>query len=305
MLHASACVRLLAVVLVFAGCDRTTTADASDRAERRAVEVAQQYGVAALPAEGIDIETRFSKVHLQDVGLQRSMFFVRDDGSFALQSRLNFARPDLLVLPYSRVMFASYLFVPAPSRVLMVGIGGGSMVRYLERRDPELRIDAVDIDPEIVSIADRYFGTRSSDRVRLLVADGFEVVRNSADLYDVIYMDAFLRPSDETDRSGNPLRMKEGPFYAALRSRLSPEGVVAFNLNPQPERERDLDELRRFFPQLYVFHLEGESNWVAVATQESRRRTVPELETLAASLAPRFDGDVSCSEMIKLLQPPE
>ena len=68
----------------------------------------------------------------------------------------------------------------------------------------------MDIDPEMVAIADRYFATRSTDRIRILATDGYEFIRStdgSAPTYDVIYMDAFLRPSEETDRSGNPLRM--------------------------------------------------------------------------------------------------
>jgi spermidine synthase len=297
---------LLAPLLVGCGRDRAVDLPAAvtERATERAVEIARRYGVEPLPLEGIDLDTPFSKVRLQDAGLQRSLFFVRDDGTPMLQTRVNLALPHQLLVPYTQLMFVSYFFQPEPARVLIVGLGGGAMVRYLERRDPRLEILAVDIDPEIVSIADRYFGTRPSERVRLLVADGYEVIRNGADTYDVIYMDAFLRPSDETDQSGNPLRLKETSFYAALRARLSPGGVVVFNLNPQPERDSDVAELRQAFQQLYVFHSGGDLNWVAVATQEATPRSAVELAELAPSLGPRFEGDLSFSELIEMLQPP-
>jgi hypothetical protein len=97
--------------------------------------------------------------------------------------------------------------------------------------------------------------------------------------------------------------LKQAPFYAAMRARLAPGGVAVFNLNPQPQRERDLDELRRSFPQVYLFHVVGELNWVAVATLETARRTPEELAAAAAALPPRFDGDLDYRAMIAELQP--
>lgn len=285
------------------------------RARERAAEIATRFEVAMVPPGGLDVVTPFSRVRLHDLGLQRSLLFVHDDGTAMLQSRIDLTRPHRLVVPYTRTMFASYLFHPEPSRVLIVGLGGGAMVRFLEHHDPDLHVDAVDIDPEIVAIAQRYFGVRPSERVRLLVADGYQVVRGTAVAdqageasvepvaYDVIYMDAFLRPSDETDRSGNPLRLKDAPFYAAMRQRLTPDGVAVFNLNPQPQRESDVLELRRAFPQLYLFHDGEDLNWVAVATEDPRRRTVDELRALAAELDPRFEGDLSLSDLVPLLEP--
>jgi spermidine synthase len=303
--------RLLAAVSVLAisvaGCDTERaglTPEAAERAAERSVEIARRYGVEALPLDGLELTTPFSRIRLRDAALLRSMFFVRDDGTPMLQTRLNLAVPHLLTVPYTRTMFASYLFQAAPTSVLIVGLGGGAMVRYLENRDPELEIDAVDIDPEVVRIADRYFGTRSSAHVRIEVADGYQVIRSGTGPYDVIYMDAFLRPSDETDSSGNPLRLKETPFYQALRSRLSPTGVAVFNLNPQPDRESDIVELRGAFPQLYVFHCDGDLNWVAVATLETSRRTAFELAQTASTMRPAFDGDLDFAGMVNHLQEP-
>jgi spermidine synthase len=233
----------------------------------------------------------------------RAMYFVRDGGDLMLQTRVNLARPDLLLVGYTRGLFASYLFTPAPSRVLIVGLGGGAMVRFLEEHEPVLAIDAVDIDPVVVDIAQRYFGTRQSERVRLLAADGYDFIRESPDLYDVIYMDVFLRPSDETDAAGAPLRIKDAPFYVAMRERLTPNGVVAFNLLPHPRREADVEELRQVFPQVYVFHVESELNWVAVATRDAARLEAADLLERAGTLDRRFGGSLSFAEMVELMVP--
>jgi spermidine synthase len=303
---------LAALVAVGSGaCDRGAASQpaegAAERAEQSAAEIAQRYAVEVVPPAGLDLVTEYSTLRIQDLGLQRALWFVRDDGTLALQTRLNLARPDLLMVPYTRTMFASYLFHPRPSRVLIVGVGGGAMIRFLERREPELLIDAVDIDPEVVAIADRYFATRPTQRIRILAADGYHFIRSTdgaaAPTYDVIYLDAFLRPSEETDRAGSPLRLKQAPFYSALRQRLSPTGVAVFNLNPQPERQGDLDELRHAFAQVYVFEVDQDLNWIAVATQDPSRLAEAELRQLAAELEPRFGDGLAFTGMIDRLQP--
>ena len=48
---------------------------------------------------------------------------------------------------------------------------------------------------------------------------------------DVIQLDAFLKPSAETDGTGAPLNLRTRQFYKEVQSKLSPGGLVAFNLN--------------------------------------------------------------------------
>ena len=116
-------------------------------------------------------------------------------------------------------------------------------------------------------------------------------------------MDAFLRPSDETDAAGAPLRLKDTPFYVAMRDRLSPDGVVAFNLAPHPWRDDEVEELRGTFAQVYVFEVEGELNWVAIATPDPVRIGLDELRERAAALDQRFGGVLSFTEMVDFHEP--
>ena len=273
------------------------------RDEDHATRTAERYGVERIPPGGVEIVTDYSRVVLRDFGPRRAMHFVRDDGSLILQTRVDLERPGALLVGYTRGLFVSYLFVPEPSSALIVGLGGGAMVRFLQERDPALRVDAIDIDPVVVDIAQRYFGTRPSETVRLITADGYDFIRQTENFYDVIYMDVFLRPSDETDEAGASLRIKDVPFYAAMRERLTPDGVVAFNLLPHAERDADIDELRQTFPQVYVFGIEGELNWVAIATRDPRRLELSELREHASVLGGRFEGALSFSGMIDLLDP--
>jgi spermidine synthase len=277
--------------------------DLARRAEKHADETAQRYTVERIPPEGLELASSYSRIVIRDIGPLRAMYFEHDDGSLVLQTRVNLAEPDRLVVAYQQGLFASYLFMPEPARALIVGLGGGGMVRFFQRRDAAVEIDAIDIDPVVVEVAQRYFGTVPSETVRLLTADGYRFIRYSPDLYDVIYQDAFLRPSDETDAAGVQLRIKDAPFYAEVRDRMTPQGVVAVNLYPHAKREGDVAELRRAFPQVYIFRVKDEPNLIAIATLDPRRVELAELRQRAAALDARFASSLSFAGMIGLYQP--
>ena len=57
-------------------------------------------------------------------------------GGDAIQSSIRLDRPDELALDYTRAMMAFLLFQPLPREVLMIGLGGGSMARYIHQRMP-------------------------------------------------------------------------------------------------------------------------------------------------------------------------
>ena len=130
----------------------------------------------------------------------QTLVFVRDGGEEVVQSMVNCKKPyDLLLRLLPAAMFASYLFRPRPQRVLIVGLGGGAMVHFLKHYDADVKVDALEIDPVVVQVADRYFDVRSEGNVNVITADGIQYLEHTDKRYDVIYMDAFLKPSDETD----------------------------------------------------------------------------------------------------------
>jgi hypothetical protein len=67
--------------------------------------------------------------------------FVRNNGQEAVQSRISLTAPHTLVSQYARGRFASYLYQSHPRRVLIVGPGGGAMVRFLTYHEPQMYID--------------------------------------------------------------------------------------------------------------------------------------------------------------------
>jgi spermidine synthase len=264
-----------------------------------------QFAPAAAPgmssAGPIELETQseYSHIRIRKRGTVRTLIFVRDSGEEAAETRLDLQAPHHLLATYTQFMFASYLFHDEPERVLMVGLGGGAMVRFLQHHEPDVRIDAVEIDPVIVKLADEFFETRSGEMVNIITADGLEYLQETDRRYDVIYLDAFLKPSAETDSTGVPARLKTLEFYGKLRRKLSPNGLVVFNLNRHRATAQDLRTIRTAFAQVYVFRVPGSSNFVAVGSSAERRKSAASLMARARQLDRRFQANFSFETIAK------
>ena len=250
----------------------------------------------------LDTTSEFSHIRVKRAGSVRALLFVRDNGEEAEESLVNLKKPYELLIPYAKFMFTSYLFRPQQEKVLIVGLGGGAMVHFLEHYDPQLAVDVVEIDPAVVKIADKYFDCRSRGKVTILTADAFQHFETTESRYDVIYMDAFLKPAADTDATGVPLRMKTLKFYKTIQSRLTPEGVVVFNLNRHEATEADIATIRSAFARAYVFRAPG-NNLVVVGTLKNVRETPAALLARARDADSRFKANFSFPELVKHLAP--
>jgi spermidine synthase len=104
-----------------------------------------------------EVQSAFSHIRIRRNGFVRTMIFVRDNGEEAWESQMNLKSPHVLRFTYLQHMFASYLLQPKQSKVLIVGLGGGSMVHFLQKHDPTVAVDAVEIDPVVVQLAEQSF----------------------------------------------------------------------------------------------------------------------------------------------------
>lgn len=242
-------------------------------------------------------ESGFSTIRIRSDGDVRVMTFVRDNGEEVVQTRANLAEPHTLVAPYARAMFASYLYQPEPRRVLIVGLGGGAMVRFLAHHEPNVEIDAVEIDPVVVRLAGEHFGVRSGGNVRIHTADAVAFIESAENQYDLILMDAFLRPSDDTDATGVPTRLKTIEFLGRLKQALAPGGVVAFNVNDHERIADDIATVEAAFGDAAVYTVPSGENKVLIAAEDA----LPQDDDLRARIEPleaRFDGALSFSDLL-------
>lgn len=253
-------------------------------------------GAATAPRENwagvLEYETQsdFSHIRIRRLGNVRSMLFVRDNGEEALESSIDLTQPHVLQFEYLSFMSASLLLRPQQKAVLIVGLGAGGMIHFLRHIAPELRIDAVEIDPVVVELAAKYFGTRPGAGVEIITGDGMTFLSETGNQYDVIYLDAFLKPSADTDSTGAPRNMHTRQFYKAMQSKLKAGGVVAFNFNAHASLAEDVRNVGDAFPQAYVFPLVQFGGAVVLGSIDPRRVDGAELQQRGRELDRRFDA---------------
>ena len=246
-----------------------------------------------------EARSEFSHIRIYDRRDTRFLMFVRDNDQEVTESAIEPADPDRLALHYTRLMFASHLFRPDARRALLIGLGGGSMVRFMRRFFPDMDITAVDIDPVIVDVARRFWAVEAGPNLEVLVEDGFEYIARDGDRFDVIYLDAFLKPSIQTDQEGAPLRMQTLDFLRQLRGRLTEQGVLVININVTDDTPEDLDTLREAFPHVHLF---DRGNLIVVATRSDEDVTRVTMRRNARRLDARADYGFTFSEFLRYHQ---
>jgi spermidine synthase len=164
-------------------------------------------------------------------------------GSTDIQSAMRIDRPYDLELAYSRCVFAPLLFAPVPQRVFIIGLGGGSIPKFIHHQFAETRQTVVEIDPRVVPVARTQFLLPPEDeRLSIWIGDGAEALRHEGQAQDWILLDGF-------DGSAQSDGLTSEDFYAECAARLTPTGVLIANIwSTAKSYEAQLDRLRRVFP---------------------------------------------------------
>jgi len=143
-----------------------------------------------------------------------------------IQGAMRIQRPNALELAYTREMMAGLLLreTPWPREVLLVGLGAGSLAKFIYHKLPETRITVVEIDPQVEIVARLHFKLPDDPlRLRVVIGDGARYMLQDGPVFDYILIDGF-------DKSGRAGVLDTEPFYQACRARLTSEGLLSINL---------------------------------------------------------------------------
>ncbi|AOJ17248.1 spermidine synthase [Burkholderia vietnamiensis] len=173
---------------------------------------------------------------------------------FGTQSFMSLKDPVRLELGYTRVMMGFLLLQPAPARISMLGLGGGSLAKYCYRHLPGSAMEAVEINPQVIALRDVFRIPHDDARFTVVCADGADYVARPDVRADVILHDAFVA-------DGTAGRCTGAEFLDACRARLSETGVLAINfMNDDPALPRHLEQLRAVFDDSYSLVPCGDDN---------------------------------------------
>jgi spermidine synthase len=136
-------------------------------------------------------------------------------------------RSDDRALPvtYTRYMTAALAYPPDLGSILEIGLGGGRTAAYMNLHMPEVPIHSVELDPEVIEMAEQYFGLAPNDSLTIEAVDGRIHLMRSEAMHDVIMVDAYRGPFV-------PFHMLTREFYLTAKRRLAEGGVLAQNIEP-------------------------------------------------------------------------
>ncbi|MBK9967284.1 MAG: fused MFS/spermidine synthase [Holophagales bacterium] len=115
-----------------------------------------------------------------------------------------------------------------PKNVFVIGLGAGMIPRYFSEKAPQIATTSVEIDPEVVRVAEKYFDFRPDANDRVLVGDGRSILVREKGPWDAIFLDAFF--SDSV-----PFHLTTLEFFELCRDRLAPAAIFA----GKPRRPHD------------------------------------------------------------------
>jgi spermidine synthase len=143
----------------------------------------------------------------------------------------------------------------------MVGLGGGSMAKWVYKHLPRTRTVAIEVDLRVVSAAHRMFHLPiGRKRLRVLVDDGAEYVERHPRSADILFLDAFVNHRQAPS-------IRTAAFYQAARAALKRDGVLVINfMSDDPGLRAYLRRLAEAFNgRLACLRAIGEDNIVVFA----------------------------------------
>jgi spermidine synthase len=153
----------------------------------------------------------------------RSLHF----GTSPRQSAIALADPGRLELSYVRAMLSALIFMPEPRKVLLLGLGGGTLASFLLAHFTECTVDAVERRKGVMEIAHVFFSLPRDRRLRIHIAEASEFVsaqsRTLRGAFDLVLVDAY-------DHQGMDGSINVEEFFRDCDRLLTDQGALSINL---------------------------------------------------------------------------
>ncbi|GMR07562.1 MAG: polyamine aminopropyltransferase [Gammaproteobacteria bacterium] len=163
-------------------------------------------------------QSEHGSIEIYDDVINRNLYL----GSNARQSSMLLENSVVLVLDYTQALMSYLLFSKKVSSVLIIGLGGGSLVRFIHFHYPDCHIDVVENRDDVIKVALGYFQLPEADTICIHHIDAKDYLSHNSRQYDAIIVDAF-------DDNGIAPAVISEEFFSLCHERLQPDGVLSMN----------------------------------------------------------------------------
>jgi spermidine synthase len=210
-------------------------------------------------------------------------------GSSTVQSAMRLRDPVELVLSYTRAMMGFLLFVREPARVAMIGLGGGSLAKFVRHHLTDAAVVVVENNAQVVAAARSHFEVPPDDeRFTVVLGQGEQWVAGEDAGCDVLMVDGYNGRQQAAE-------LATEDFYAHARNALLPEGVLVVNLwSSDPSYDTYVQRIERVFESVVVIPATRRGNMAVLAfARKPRELRWPKLKERARQLEKRFGLEFS------------
>ena len=139
---------------------------------------------------------------------------------------------------------------------LVIGLGGGTVVKLVKKNWPEVEIMGIDIDPIIVELGEKYLGLGQVD-VEIKIGDALELVKRlkmKGERFDLIVVDLY-------NGDKYPEKFETENYIQLVKTVLSNSGTAIFNRlyygDKRPQAVKFGNKLKKIFSKVEWFYPEA------------------------------------------------
>ena len=206
----------------------------------------------------------YRDIHVVQTGDRRCLIFNVHRGD-RNQTCVNMNDLNELVFSYTKMSFAGLLLQPAPKKILVAGLGGGTIPLTLNDLFPEAKIDVVEVYQAVVNVAKQFFFFEENPNMKVAVNDARVFVKRAGILgekYDYIVLDAF---------GGDyiPEHLLTQEFLEEVKQIMTEDGVLVANtFSTSRFYDHESVTYQRVFGEFFNFKLPTSGNRIIIAQLE-------------------------------------
>lgn len=224
-------------------------------------------------------------IEIVDTKGERALHF----GTHSRQSSMLLDDPNHLNSLYAQAMMGLLLFNDSPKNILMIGLGGGTITKYLLHQFNECKIKVIEYRSSVLKVARSHFQLPLDPRLKVKIGCGGAYVSAQSQLtkgiHDVMVIDAF-------DDQGMALEVSSERFFDGCKTLLKDDGLLAINLwgtKKELFQEVSWNMGRVFEWRIFFLPVRKRGNVIGFAFRENARKySMKELREKANQLEQQY-----------------
>ncbi|MAM42482.1 MAG: hypothetical protein CMO13_04030 [Thaumarchaeota archaeon] len=234
------------------------------------------------PVAGVIFEkdTLYHKILVHDDSVNNIRTLILDNN---FHSAMDLNNPERIVYEYTKFFHLGLLFVDEPNNVLFIGGGGFSAPKKFFVDYPEMIVNVVEIDQEVVNVGSEFFAVPEDERLKISTNDGRIFLRNTNEKYNIIILDAY-------DKSYVPFHLMTREFNELVYEHLTEDGVFISNIITSIEGNSadlflaEIKTMKSVFPNVYIYPVVSDQQTViqnVIVVAHKQEDSVTKFELLA------------------------